>query len=331
MWVPTHSDCRLFVCPEEGVGVPRKTLLKRKCDMCGSRFDTKHMHQETCSRRCGTSLLRKRQLEESERDGVAQVWACGGGVQSTAIAALIYTERLPPPALAWIVDVGYECSGTFDYVASVITPKMREAGVTLHTIRTCDYKDNSLFDNSGHLKIPAFEKVGNTVRMYKTRCNGGWKVQVAKRWLREQGVKRCDTWLGISVDEARRARPGRAKWNQLRYPLIELGLRREDCIDLVARLGWQKPEHTSCFICPMQSDFQWRRIRDEFPENWRDAVNIDRMIRTVNPNIYLHPSCVPLEEAIKRGAGLISTGPMLGNRMSKSQFSVGKFEDRGQK
>jgi len=35
-----------------------------------------------------------------------QVWASGGGVQSTAIAALIVLGRLPKPDLAVIADTG---------------------------------------------------------------------------------------------------------------------------------------------------------------------------------------------------------------------------------
>ncbi|MDD9996043.1 MAG: hypothetical protein OXS35_09940 [Dehalococcoidia bacterium] len=40
-----------------------------------------------------------------------------------------------------------------------------------------------------------------------------------------------ELWLGISADEFSRARPARERWMRNRYPLIEAGMSRQDCID----------------------------------------------------------------------------------------------------
>ena len=42
-----------------------------------------------------------------------------------------------------------------------------------------------------------------------------------------------ELWLGISTDEAIRMKPSRDRWIQNRYPLIEAGMSRRDCMDLV--------------------------------------------------------------------------------------------------
>ena len=242
-------------------------------------------------------MLRQRELEMNEKEGIMQVWACGGGVQSTAIAVLICQGKLPTPDFAWIVDVGYEKSKTFDYVKSTIIPRLSEIGVRLKIIRTIDYFDNSLFDATNNVRLPLYEK-GNDgiVRKYKTHCSGTWKQRVAHHWLREQGVKRCDTWIGISVDEMRRIKISSVKWNQNKYPLVDLGIRREDCIDLIARAGWPKPEHTSCYLCPNQPDFQWQDLKENYREDWERAVGFDEYIRSINPNLFLHTSCKPLKD-----------------------------------
>jgi hypothetical protein len=277
--------------------MPRKNLLNKQCAECGVFFEIKHLHQETCSRKCGTFLMRKRELEKSERDGISQAWACGGGVQSTAIAALICLGKLPKPDFAWIVDVGYEKSRTFDYISSVIIPKLSGVGVELNIIKAVDYLDNSLFDRTNNVKLPLYEKTTDgIVRKYKTHCSGYWKQTVAHRWLRGKGVNRCDTWLGISVDERRRIKVGPRKWNQNKYPLINLGLRREDCIDLIARMGWPKPEQTSCYLCPNQSDYQWQDTKQHYPEDWEKAIAAEEYIRSVKSNLFLHVSCQPLKE-----------------------------------
>jgi len=277
--------------------VPRKYLLNKICAECEEPFKTKHLHQETCSRKCGVTLLRSREMAIHEKNGVLQVWACGGGVQSTAIALLIYTGKLPIPDYAWIVDVGYEKSKTFKYVESVISPKLSDVGVKLEIIKTTDYFDNTLFDSNGHVKLPLYEKGDDgIIRKYKTQCSGLWKKRVAHRWLREKGVQRCDTWIGISIDENRRVKKSPVKWNQNRYPLVDLGIRREDCIDLIARFGWPKPEHTSCYLCPNQSDFQWQDLKENYTEDWSKAIQADEYIRSVKPTLYLHSSCIPIKD-----------------------------------
>jgi hypothetical protein len=204
--------------------------------------------------------------------------------------------KLSKPDYAWIVDVGWEKTATFKQVDN-ITAKLAEVGVTLNVIKTVDYFDNALFDDSGFMKLPLYLKDGGIVKKLSTHCSGKWKQQVANKWLRSKGVDRCDTWVGISMDEKRRMKPSRLQWNQTRYPLIEMGIRREDCIDLIARMGWPKPEHTSCFICPNQNDFQWYALKERYRDSdWRRALEAERAIRERCPNMFLHRTCIPLEE-----------------------------------
>jgi ribosomal protein S27AE len=273
--------------------MPRKYLLHKICANCGKTFLTKHLHQRTCCISCGITLQKK---EESEKSNVKIAWACGGGVQSSAIAALIYTSKLPKPDYAWIVDSGWEKTSTMNYVNDVLIPKLFEVGVTLHVIKTTDYTDNSVFGKAGYVRLPLFLKKNNTISKLKVGCSGIWKKQVAMKWLREQGVHRCITWIGISLDEKRRVKRNNVKWNENKYPLVEMGIRREDSIDLIARLGWPKPEHTACFICPNQTDYQWQILKEQYSEDWQKAVETEQMIRKYDSNMYLHRECKPLDE-----------------------------------
>ena len=53
--------------------MPRKYLLNKICEQCGKPFETKHLHQETCTIKCGTTLMRKREREaRNKRDGITQ-------------------------------------------------------------------------------------------------------------------------------------------------------------------------------------------------------------------------------------------------------------------
>jgi len=241
-------------------------------------------------------LFKKRELEENEIGGIDQVWACGGGVQSVAIAALIYTGKLPKPNHSWIVDVGHEKSSTFEYVKEILQPKLLEVGVELHIIKTLDYADNLFFGNKNAMKLPLYLIENGIVKKLSTRCSNSWKTRISNKWLKSKGVKRCDKWLGISIDEKQRVASSRLKWNVNKYPLVDMGITRSDCIDLIARMGWPKPDHSFCYICPNQSDMQWQQTKENYPDDFRKAVEAEKEIRGVNPNMFLHRSCNPLDE-----------------------------------
>jgi len=134
---------------------------------------------------------------------------------------------------------------------------------------------------------------------FRTHCNNSWKVKPAQRWLREQGVKLCENWIGISMDEAKRAKEKQdKKWFYARYPLIEQGMTREDCIYLIGGLGWPKPPRTSCLMCPQQDDAEWARTKMNSPEDWRRALEIENYIHSISPYIYLHRLRIPLADAV---------------------------------
>src|SRR5690606_29479945 len=153
------------------------------------------------------------------------VWSCGGGVESTAIAALIYTGALPKPDYAVMTDSDWEKQSTWDYVENVLITKLADVGVKLHIIKTTDYTDNRLVDNGGYLLIPAFQANGTKKGVrFRTSCNALWKVRPVRNWLRERGVMKCENWVGISADEQHRMREPDKRWFRHRYPLVELGL-----------------------------------------------------------------------------------------------------------
>ena len=281
--------------------MPRKYLLNKICknEECKKPFKTKHLHQETCSRRCGITLLRKREIEQNKN---YQVWSCGGGVDSVGVAVLIYQGELPKPDYAIMTDNGYEASYTWDYVNQTLKPKMLEVGVNLHIIKSSDYVNMNIVVNN-RVVLPAYSSQNGKVVRFNTQCSGPWKLIPVKRWLREQGVKRCVNWVGISADEGRRVKDSRLKWITYKYPLAERNLSRRDCKRLITKAGWPVPLRSSCIICPQKTDNQWLDLRDDYPDDWDRAVEIERDIHKTHPYIFLHRSLLPLQYAKFKGGG----------------------------
>jgi hypothetical protein len=115
---------------------------------------------------------------------------------------------------------------------------------------------------------------------------------------RAGGGQRCEMLIGISTDEALRMKPSQEAWKQHRWPLIEKGMSRNDCLRWMERKGYPLPPKSSCIGCPFHSDDEWRSIRSD-ADAWADAVAIDAVIRA-QPGIrgqqFMHRSCVPLAE-----------------------------------
>ena len=144
---------------------------------------------------------------------MTSIWSCGGGTQSAAIGALIVRGILPVPDLALIVDTERECSTTWAYMDSVLDPALRGVGCRINRIRKSEYTKLDLWGESdGDTLLIGGYAYGGKAPMY---CSGEWKRDVARRWIRAQGVKQCELWMGISVDEMRfESRlnvPGRAR------------------------------------------------------------------------------------------------------------------------
>ena len=114
-------------------------------------------------------------------------------------------------------------------------------------------------------------------------------------------------WIGFSTDEIRRVNDREEnKYTRKRYPLLDLGMSRKDCVKWLERAGWGHTVKSACIGCPYHGNRTWRDMRDNRPDEWADAVAFDHAIRkggargTAEPLIgeaFLHQSRVPLELA----------------------------------
>lgn len=154
-----------------------------------------------------------------------------------------------------------------------------------------------------HLLMPNGDRAMN-----RRQCTAEYKIRPLNKKQRElAGLKPkqkskgilCQSFIGISTDEALRMKPSREKWVENRWPLIEMGMARHDCLNWFERKGYPLPPKSSCIGCPFHSDDEWRSLRND-KESWDDAVYIDKMIREPSNGMvahrFMHRSCKPLDE-----------------------------------
>lgn len=270
------------------------------CKHCGKEFESSRSKRQFCSELCSNRnhAGRKREILASKDE--KKVLSYGGGVDSTAIALLIIQGKLQRPDYIVMVDTGYEKASTWKYINEVVQPKLQAINLPITIIHTNDYSSNALIDKNGMVAIPAHRKnEDGTVSKMRTWCNGGWKSKVVNRWMGDNGLTKVESWIGFSADEERRKLKSDVRWIKYRYPLIELGLTRNDCIYELGGAGWPMPPRTSCYFCPQQTHQQWIHLYQREPQEFAKAKQIELEIQKTHPNVYLHASGMNIDEWIK--------------------------------
>lgn len=148
--------------------------------------------------------------------------------------------------------------------------------------------------------VPWFMDEGRA--MGRRQCTKEYKIRPIQRKIVELLGGRpkggAILWIGISTDEAARMRPSKVQYIVHRWPLIEKGMSRNDCLRWMGRNNFPVPPKSSCIGCPYHSDHQWREIKQR-PEEWAQAVEVDQAIRyqpKFKKEQFMHRSCRPIDE-----------------------------------
>ena len=238
-----------------------------------------------------------------------QVFSSGGGTQSCCIAALIVQGKLPKPDICVIADTGYENRKTWEYLDSVVRPALQGVGVEVCKILASEWSapwvrtNDPAFCQSGHLMLGCFTDMNGCVSKLSGYCSHAWKVEPIDRWLsQERGLTRSkfQKWIGFSRDEVKRifrmAKGEEYGKGLIRFPLLtDCPTTRHEAIRIVERMGWPTPPRSRCWMCPNQSDYEWREIHND-SEMWKLATEFEDAIRARDPHAFCHKSGVPLRE-----------------------------------
>lgn len=240
----------------------------------------------------------------------------GAGVQSSTMALMAAAGEITPmPKCAIFADTQAEPKSVYTWldwlekqlpfaVNRVTRGSLRAESLTLKQSKD---DDGSYVRNV----VPAFTLNPNgTKGMLLRKCTTDFKLiplqREQRRILKESGRERVISWIGISTDEASRMKESRVKYIENRWPLVELGMTRNDCLIWIKKRGFHEPPKSACSFCPYHNDYQWRRLKSDDPEAFRDAVEFEldwnRIVLTdsrpshTKGKIFLHRSCKPLSE-----------------------------------
>jgi hypothetical protein len=142
-----------------------------------------------------------------------------------------------------------------------------------------DLYDDTMREDRRSIDIPVWMEGGAPGRR---KCTDRYKIAVVGRELRSRGATAANpatVMVGISTDEYQRANRRRSQpWERPVYPLLDLGLSRQDCESLIARAGLPIPPKSSCWFCPLQGPKGWARKRRDDPAEFDRGVAMEARI-----------------------------------------------------
>ncbi len=236
------------------------------------------------------------------------VISLGAGVQSSALllmAAAGELAHLGEPRLAIFADTGWEPAAVYEWLGFLRLTSWK-AGIEIATVSAGNIRDDVLAAVRGErgrfASMPLYvQNPDGSGSILRRQCSREYKITPMRHELRRRQINSAEVWLGISTDEAVRQKPSDVQWATNRHPLIELGLSRRDCADWLAAHGFPEPPKSACIGCPYTNDARWYEMREKRPDEWRQAVEVDRTVRRlprIEGEVFLHRSLVPLEDAV---------------------------------
>ena len=185
----------------------------------------------------------------------------GSGVQTFAIQCLVAQGEIEKPDLVLFADTGGESSQTYLHIKNVQKPLLAQLDIPFISIKR---SPDELFwhsYNSGVTPRPPL-------------CSWMFKRDVINRYLKRLG--HAQVMIGISLDEESRGyKKSAVSWVENIYPLLELELTRDDCIDAIGRQNLPVPPKSGCWFCPYKRTSQWFDLKRDFPDKFNLALKME--------------------------------------------------------
>jgi hypothetical protein len=207
-------------------------------------------------------------------------WGCG--VQSTTLCVMSTMNLIPRVDAVITADTLWEHSYTYK-IRDLYKNWLEEREIRVEIVNNGDIRIPT-----EHANLPLWtSKSGAPLRR---QCTGEYKIVPIRRKIRELcGISQLNVgrtkrglavlYLGISYDEAERMRDSDRNYIINEYPLVDMKITRQDCIEFLKKCNLSVPMKSACVICPYQGAERWQYIKENYPDEFKQAVEYDKLIR----------------------------------------------------
>jgi 3'-phosphoadenosine 5'-phosphosulfate sulfotransferase (PAPS reductase)/FAD synthetase len=196
------------------------------------------------------------------------IFSWGGGVNSTAILAMIKLGMIPELTKdnthIVFADTGAEMPYTYEHTSNCLQPMAKE-GWKILTLRP--YVQKELYRKGIDGKtLEDYVLKGQIPQVRSPWCSSDFKRNPIKQYRKvlcgENWAENSVMIIGYGAEEKHRARDYGSPHTQ--YPLIEHGIDRAKCFELCKKAELPIPRKSGCYFCPMQSKTQWIELYEKY-------------------------------------------------------------------
>lgn len=221
---------------------------------------------------------------------MARVASIGGGVDSFAMLVRAIELGIKIDA-AVFCDVGdkarrdpAEWPGTYRHLEEVVAPLCARHGIRFVWLDTDSYPVRDARSLFAWLYARKQIPVSGNNRV----CTAIAKVERFEAWLNDNYPgQEVEVWIGFEAGEEDRAEkdPNAGKRRRKlkptdarrvnRFPLIEWGLCRCRCVELIAAAGFPVPRKSACVFCPYATRKDFQNLAAEQPPVFAQVVDLE--------------------------------------------------------
>ena len=227
-----------------------------------------------------------------------RVLSLGAGVQSSCLALMAEHGYggMQKPDCCIFADTGWEPPAVYQHLDWL----EKQLSFPIYRVSAGNIRDDLL---QGHtptgknfIAIPV-HTIGENGRegIGKRQCTSEYKLkpifQKIRTLLEIPPGRRApkgtyaQVWIGITTDEAERAKPSREEYIHNHHPFLEMDVSRAQLMDWFER---QYPTHqlprSACIGCPYRTNAEWKDLQNQDPQSFEDAAFVDDALRRL-PNL----------------------------------------------
>ena len=189
-----------------------------------------------------------------------QVISYGAGINSTAMAIMLINQGWRGDIV--FSDTGCEWPETYCFMGYFEREWLQPRGLAITRL-----------SGKRHSKKRATESLieycerAKVIPMAAVRwCTMEHKVHPLAFWCAENGNP--EQLIGIAADEAHR-KPDANR------PLVDAGITRAGCMDIISAEGLDMPRKSGCYICPFQRPSGWHELWRNHPDLFERAARLE--------------------------------------------------------
>ena len=204
--------------------------------------------------------------------------AYGGGVNSTALL-IGMTKRNEKVDLILFADTGGERPETYAYVEMFSKWLVEHGQPEIITVQTQNKDGDYITLEQWCIDTNSLPAIAYGFKS----CSEKHKIRPLNKFLNNnedckavwKSGNKITRYIGFDADEPHRVKDFDDPKYKVRYPLVDWGWGRDECLDAIKEAGLCNPGKSSCFFCPSMRASEIKRLNVTNPDLLARALTME--------------------------------------------------------